>query len=391
NAALGRALTLEETAQVDTGTDAFGVNDTIDFDAALSGGTILLTMGQMGITDSLTIDASSLASGLTIDASGNDPTPDENNGDGSRIFNINDGDSATKLSVELRSLTLTGGDVAGGGGAIFSQEHLSVIDSTILGNSAGSGGGIFANRGTTNITDSTISGNSAGGDGGGISAYAYFSSFTLNITDSTISGNSAGGDGGGISYATLLCTLNITDSTISGNSSGGWGGGIYAVNGTTNITGSTISGNSANFSGGGIRSTRTTNITGSTIYGNRADADDNGFGAAGGLSGTAAGSILDHTIVAGNLRGLATHDDIKGLIDATYSLVGDDTGATITDNGGNLIGTSGAPIDPLLGPLDDNGGPTETHALLVGSPAIDAGDMNAMAGVDDVPLYDQRG
>jgi hypothetical protein len=62
----------------------------------------------MAITDSLVIDASGLAGGLTIDASDNDPTPDEDNGDGSRIFNIDDGDSATDFSVELRSLTLTG-------------------------------------------------------------------------------------------------------------------------------------------------------------------------------------------------------------------------------------------------------------------------------------------
>ena len=62
-----------------------------------------------------------------------------------------------------------------------------------------------------------------------------------------------------------------------------------------------------------------------------------------------------------------------------------DSDATITDNGGNLIGTAGSPIDPLLGPLANNGGPTMTHALLTGSPAIDAGDPNAVAGMGGVP------
>jgi hypothetical protein len=68
------------------------------------------------------------------------------------------------------------------------------------------------------------------------------------------------------------------------------------------------------------------------------------------------------------------------------------TGSTfLMDNGGNLIGTPGSPIDPLLGPLAANGGPTMTHALLTGSPAIDAGDPSAFPGVGNVPLYDQRG
>ncbi len=60
-------------------------------------------------------------------------------------------------------------------------------------------------------------------------------------------------------------------------------------------------------------------------------------------------------------------------------------------NGGNLIGMGGSPIDPLLGPLADNGGPTATHALLIGSPAIDMGDPNAVAGAGGVPQFDQRG
>ena len=100
---------------------------------------------------------------------------------------------------------------------------------------------------------------------------------------------------------------------------------------------------------------------------------------------------LDHTIVAGNIRGTSTRSDILGLIGgARFSLIGDNTGATIFNNGGNLIGTSASPINPLLGPLADNGGPTFT-SLLTGSPAIDAGDATAVAGVSLVPLYDQRG
>jgi hypothetical protein len=82
---------------------------------------------------------------------------------------------------------------------------------------------------------------------------------------------------------------------------------------------------------------------------------------------------------------------VFGSVSARYSLIGVNTGATITNNGGNQIGTGASPINPLLGALADNDGPTKTHALLTGSPAIDAGDPAAVPGSGTVPLFDQRG
>ncbi len=421
--------------------------DEIQFDFGHDGpATILLTQGELAITDSLTITGSG-AELLTIDASGNDPTPystpldddHDDDRDGSRIFNIDDGDFSTNIDVALHGLTLTGGDVLGRGGAIFSQENLSVTGSSISGNSAldfgrggggaifskenlsvigsmisgnwaSSGGGIRAN-GTTTITDSTISDNSARFSGGGIRAFgtttisgstisgnsALFGSGggikavgTTTITGNTISGNSAGLDGGGI---WARHTTTITDSTISGNSAGRDGGGISAIGTTTMMINSTVSGNSAGNHGGGIIAVfASLTATNSTIYGNLADADADGFGTGGGISGLLSGSsTLDHTIVAGNLRGTTTNDDISASIAATFSLIGDGTGATIADSGSNLIGTSVAPIDPLLGPLQNNGGPTLTHVLLPGSPAINRGDLSAIAGAGGVPEFDQRG
>ena len=287
-------------------TNLVGGADTIDFDADLSGKTILLTMGELPITDSLIIDASGLTGGLTIDASGSDPMPDENYGDGSRIFNIDDGNSLTDIHVELVGLTLTGGDVGvwDKGGAIRSEEYLSVINSTITGNSAGygGGGGIWAGN-ELHISGSTISGNTIrtlvglffngydGGDGGGI-----WSGSSLTIAGSTIFGNAAGdggpafykgdggdgGDGGGI-WATG--SLSIIDTTISNNRAGnggggggdggyhgkdGTGGGIRFVDGTFSLTGSTISQNSTNGRGGGISTSGGSNasVTSSTIFGN---------------------------------------------------------------------------------------------------------------------------
>ena len=109
--------------------------DTIRFETSLSNGTILLTRGELVIFDVLTIDATALMDGLTIDASGNDPTPDEIKWDGSRIFNIDDGDNETDSPVAMRGLTLTGGDSSDVGGAVRTSEELTVTSSTISGNS----------------------------------------------------------------------------------------------------------------------------------------------------------------------------------------------------------------------------------------------------------------
>ncbi len=362
--------------------------ETIDFAAGLNGGTINLSQafGEVAITKAVTIDASSLADGITIDA-GDGTDGVFGNGNGFRVFNIDDS-TGTEIDVELIGLTLTGGDVSGtgDGGAIFSRENLTLTSSTISGNSAGGdGGGIFANSSTTTtITSSTITGNSAG-FGGGISA-----SGTTTITSSTISGNLAGGDGGGI-YA-FFGTTAITSSTISGNQAGSNGGGILANSGTT-ITSSTITGNSAGDDGGGIfANSGTTTIISSTITGNRADADNNGSGAGGGIRITSSPVTLSHTLVAGNDLGNSTADDISGTVDSAsnFNLIGVNTGLSGITNGGvsgNQIGTSGSPLDPLLGSLADNGGPTKTHALLAGSPAIDAGNL----GIASPPNFDQRG
>ena len=97
--------------------------ETINFDVSLDGGTILLTLGELSITRSLTVDASELATGLVIDAAGSDPTPTEDDGQGSRIFKIDDGRPVADSAVTIRGLTLTGGDVREGG-AIHSWETL---------------------------------------------------------------------------------------------------------------------------------------------------------------------------------------------------------------------------------------------------------------------------
>ncbi|MBK6722222.1 MAG: IPT/TIG domain-containing protein [Acidobacteria bacterium] len=241
----------------------------------------------------------------------------------------------------------------------------------------GFGAGIF-NEGTLTISDSTISANSTNGSGGGVGGGIYnASNGTVTITNSTISGNFARDSGGGIGNTG---TLNVTNSTISGNStniSAGQGGGI-ANSGTLTVTNSTISGNSSS-GGGGINnsSSGAVTVTNSTITSNTA-----GLFCGGGIYNSATSTVNSRSsIIANNI-----------CSGAGFDIVG-----TLTSQGYNLIGVAGAISggsndivieydDAMLGPLANNGGPTETHAVLPGSPALDKG-INAL-----VPLTaDQRG
>ncbi len=357
-------------ANQQTGADAITFADTLN-------GTITLGATELLITDSVTITGPG-AGLLTIDGDGK-----------SRIFHIDDGDNAAESMVTIAALTMTGG-VAGdanalgdarNGGAIFSLEDLTVADSVITGNRAFfEGGGINSGSFYTpttgtrlTVTNSTISSNLAdlgdnfNGRGGGIAIRR-----TATISNSTLSGNMARSEGGGISNSG---TATLTNSTISDNSATVRGGGLQNnVGRRATITSSTISGNSAS-SGGGLYNDGTATVTSSTISGNSASS------AGGGLYNFGT-TTLNNTIIAGSLAG----GDLNGSFSGTHNLVQDGSGSGLTDT---LTG------DPMLGPLADNGGPTRTHALLAGSPAIDAGS-NANATHDGMSggvalTNDQRG
>src|SRR5262249_26245367 len=167
----------------------------------------------------------------------------------------------------------------------------------------------------------------------------------------------------------VTSTVTIADSTISGNTAGS-SGGIRATKSSTSVSQVTIA-----------------NVT---ITNNRATFDNFRTG---GLSvGSGAIVLLQNSLVAGNYSGAGTTAaDVGGSLDTSLAsnLIGDGTGMTGISNGvnGNQVGTSGSPIDPRLAPLADNGGPTLTHALQVGSPVIDAGD-NTLTPL--AAAYDQR-
>jgi hypothetical protein len=258
--------------------------------------------------------------------------------------------------------------------------------------SVGEAGGLY-NSGALTVSNSNLSDNSVNRayytttSGGGI-----YNAGTLAVNNSTLCGNSAG-TGGGIDNSG---TLTVSNSTLSGNSANGnsypigSGGGI-SNGGTLTVSNSTLSGNSAPYgSGGGIYTYGPVTLTNVTLTANRSSAG--GLGASGGgvyvLSDL---PVLHSTLIAGNFRGATgtIRDDISGQLDSggDYNLIGDGTGMTGLMNGvnGNLIGSASTPIDPLLDSLDNYGGPTKTHALRAGSPALNAGDLGQLG----VP--DQRG
>jgi hypothetical protein len=253
-------------------------------------------------------------------------------------------------TLTVRGCIISGNVAAGNGGAIWeSSGKVSIINSTISGNSAVSGGGIYGNNGTISVTNSTFSTNSATGGGGG-GVLIHFGN--MSVDSSTFSANSAAGEGGGI-----FCHsggLMISDSTISGNSAD-HGGGVVTDDGSeTTLTDTTISANSARLVGG--------------IDISQGD-----------------GTIVSNTIIAKNTDKTGDPDFKGNLASQGYNLIGNDSGGGITATTGDQIGTAASPIDPLLGPLQNNGGPTQTQALLPGSPAIDKGNT----GSD--PTTDQRG
>jgi len=202
--------------------------------------------------------------------------------------------------------------------------------------------------------------------GGGISNYG-----TLTVADTILSGNSTGfGTGGGGIYN--AGTLTVTNSTLSDNSAELDGGGIFNE-GTLTVTNSTLSGNSA-ISGGGISDYGTLTVTDSALSGNSAEIG-------GGIDTRLGFTTLANTIIATNTA--PTAPDVAGTVTSLgYNLIGNSSG------GSGFVAADLLNVNPLLGPLQSNGGPTPTMALLPGSPAIAAGSV---ALIPPNITTDQRG
>jgi len=265
--------------------------------------------------------------------------------------------------------TLSNNSVTYDGGGIENLDALTVSSSTLSGNSASTGGGIDNDSfGTLSVSSSTLRNNSAY-DGGGI---FNNTSGTVNLSDSVFSANSATYDGGGLENYYQGGLVSVTNSTFSGNSATDNGGGLdNDTGGTLSVSSSTLSGNAAYENGGGIDDGGSLTISNSTLSGNSAP---NGGGIANYYQGgpiTLAGTILANSTKGGNCSGPIT--------DKGYNL---DSGTSC----GFKLRSDLNNTNPLLGPLQNNGGPTQTMALLQGSPAIDWVNNSV-----DCPSTDQRG
>jgi beta-glucanase (GH16 family) len=319
------------------------VGGTVSFSDALAGQTITLLSGPLTLGKNVTIDGSA-APGLTI--SGNDSD---------RVFIVNAGTTAT-----IKHLTVTNGygfQLAGGilNNGSLTLDHVVVTENTMATNAGDfwqGGGGIYSGDGATlNLIDSSVTNNQAAWSGGGV--YSFFNT-TTTVLRSTISGNVSNDVGGGIRS---LGDMTITNSTISGNRSTGWhGGAIFQTDGDITITNSTIANNIApdwapstffigQFGGSFVP---TLTLTNSIITGNQWYACER-F-----ASGTAA------NVVSGGNN-------------------------LVQDNSCNPAASDLINPNAQIGALSNNGGPTSTHALLTGSPAIDAAN-DALC-----PATDQRG
>jgi len=398
------AATLTVTTTADSGAGslraaiaAAAAGDTIQFAAALNGQTITLTSAQLLIDKDLIIQGPG-ANQLTVKRSTAGGIPVF------RIFRV-----ASSHTVTIDGITINNGRAQGsfpgnsGAGIYNDGSVLTIANCIINGNTAGNGGGIFndaTNSGSAQLTiqNSILSGNVAGFGGAGIYNYGYgdfnpFSVFaSVEMSDSTISGNSAVSGAGIYTDGSFdgNAFLIITSSTFSGNTASDSGGGIYndgeeveSGNAYVSILNTTFSGNSAGL-GGAIMDDGMEQGLAVLGIGN-CTFSDNSAGVGGGVyiktpfSGSGFG--IGHTILKAGASGENIHVESGPVSSAGYNLSSDDGSGVLTAAGDQTN------TDPMIGPLQDNGGPTFTHALLLGSTGINAGNPT----YTPPPDFDQRG
>lgn len=311
-----------------------GRSDTIRFSSSLYGQTITLAQGAAG-----SLVLSGHGGLITIDGGGKITV---SGAAASRIFQVAAGTQAV-----LAGLTMIDGKAGDGdGGAVNNAGTLMMVNDRMSNNTATNGGAID-NAGILTLMNATISSNTAT-TGGGIDNH---SGGRMTVTGSTLSANTGSYVGGAINN---LAVMTVVNSTLAGNSSylGGAinNGNQYGTGGTLMLTNDTISGNTVSGNGGGI------------------------YMENGGYDPKPSSLTLRNTIVAGN-RADQPGPDLyvsSGALAGSYNLIGIGTNLTGISNNtkGNQVGTVSSPIDPRLGPLANNGGPTQTMALQWNSPAI---------------------
>ncbi len=257
------------------------------------------------------------ADGVTVDASALPSGVTVDGGAGTnRIFSVSAGANVTLLGLTLTGGNVAGATVSGSGGAIYNAGSLTAARCTFTENTASASGGAIRNAATLALTDCTLSANNAGANGG-----ALTNDSTASFTRCTFSGNTSdatGTAGGAINHAFGALSLTLTHCTITGNS----------------VT------SGAGTGGGGIRN-RGSNLT------------------------------LNYCLIAGNTNAITgAGTDVNSNV--AYTLGGANLIQTAVTGGGPATGPAPITTAPTLGTLANNGGPTQTHALLPGSAGIDA-------------------
>ncbi|NJM77497.1 MAG: filamentous hemagglutinin N-terminal domain-containing protein [Acaryochloridaceae cyanobacterium RU_4_10] len=417
---LNEAITLNGSLSGTATTVNVGANGTVQngIDAVASAGTVNLAATTYTLGDTVYIDKD-----VTVKGAGSSSTTVSGDGE-VQVFHI-----SNDRTVTLDSIAIVDGYSIYGGGIYNDGGTLTVSNSTLSENSAVQyGGGISnAKKGVLALNNSTISGNFTNDEGGedGVGGIANYG--ISIVSNSTFSGNSTNGDGGGILNASG--TLTVNNSTLGGNSAQ-YGGGI-AMGGTLTIDNSTLSGNTATYYGGGIFNYGNLTIDNSTISGNSvtySGEGGEGEGEGGGIWNYGNLTVSNSTISGNSAMlqggGISTYSRSSAKIG--NSIVAGNTastgreiynnGETFTSNGYNLFGYSGdsglfgvetvstdiiptVALNKIIAPLGNYGGPTQTHALVPGSVAINAGDPTittadqrgvAPVGTRDIGAYESK-
>ncbi len=268
-----------------------------------------------------------------------------------------------------KGLTLSGGWNTG----FTSQTGFSTLDGQYI------RPGVYMETTVETAIDRFIIRNSRHHSGGAI--YIPGLNIILTVTNSSIQNNRADHGGGIFSHG----TLTLINTTVSHNTGNGGGGGIYNTFGTLTLQNSTIS-NNFGYYGGGIYNEGKLTINNSTI------SDNSAYYGGGIYHHGLNGEELKNSIVARNSVIFSGTDCYGTLGSAGYNLIGNNSGCTFIATTGDKVGTAAIPIDPRLTPLQPNGGLHLTHALYIGSPAMDAGNPDAPGSSSDACFAaDQRG
>jgi hypothetical protein len=399
-----------------------GPGNIVYFDPALNGSTITLTQGAIPITNSTTVLGPG-ADKLTISGGNNSgifydfvliaPPAPTITISGLTLTAGKAGFGAIAVAtatLNLQDCVVTGNTTTNAHGAAVYISSGEITDSTISNNS---GGGIYSSGQSLNIARTKVSGNSVSSAGAGV----YARGTALTISNSTITGNSAGGNGGGIfitdgNSGSPTASLTLSQSNVSGNSAyyfgagidvkhantvyisqslisqnvltsfagTGYGGGglaLHSVSSSTYISNSTFYRNFAYHNGGGIGIFDATTGSGVSIKFSTISGNSTAYSYSNGILGVGK-PLIYASIVANNSSRFYTQDMV-GTFYVARSLVKNANGTTITTLGAlpNIFG-----VDPQLGPLTVNGGPTLTMLPAATSPVLNAGLLFPVEGTD---------